>query len=128
MLYPVYVHHEEGSAFGVTVPDFPGCFSAADSWDDLPRLTQEAIEVHCEGEELGIPVPSPIDELTGDEYQDGQWVFVDVDLTRLSSKAKRINVTIRESLLSQIDEVVRSKKMNRSGFLAMAAEKELERQ
>ena len=30
MLYPVYVHKDPDSAYGVTFPDFPGCFSAAD--------------------------------------------------------------------------------------------------
>jgi len=36
MLYPVYVHlGDETHAHGVTIPDFPGCFSAA---DDLPRF------------------------------------------------------------------------------------------
>ena len=33
MLYPVYVHPgDESHAHGVTFPDFPGCFSAADEW------------------------------------------------------------------------------------------------
>jgi predicted RNase H-like HicB family nuclease len=30
MLYPVYVHHEEGASYGAIVPDFEGCFAAAD--------------------------------------------------------------------------------------------------
>ena len=37
MLYPVYVHPGDADhAHGVTFPDFPGCFSAADDWSDLP--------------------------------------------------------------------------------------------
>ena len=37
MLYPVYVHvGNENEAHGVIFPDFPGCFSAADEWADLP--------------------------------------------------------------------------------------------
>ncbi len=32
MLYPVYVHQGDAEhAHGVTLPDFPGCFSAADN-------------------------------------------------------------------------------------------------
>ncbi|WP_177313672.1 type II toxin-antitoxin system HicB family antitoxin, partial [Marinobacter gelidimuriae] len=31
-------------AHGAEVPDFPGCFSAADSWDELAGNIQEAIE------------------------------------------------------------------------------------
>ena len=29
-LYPVIIHKDRKSAFGVTVPDLPGCFSAGD--------------------------------------------------------------------------------------------------
>ena len=43
MLYPVYVHKDEGSAYGLTFPDFPGCFSAADDLADLPGIDQEAV-------------------------------------------------------------------------------------
>ena len=46
MLYPVYVHPgDEAHAHGITIPDFPGCFSAADSWEELPSMIQEAAEV-----------------------------------------------------------------------------------
>ena len=37
MLYPVYVHMGDAKhAHGVTFPDFPGCFSAADEWSVRP--------------------------------------------------------------------------------------------
>lgn len=53
MLYPVYIHMGDAKhAHGVTVPDFPGCFSAADNWDQLPANIQEAIKVYCEGEDM----------------------------------------------------------------------------
>ncbi len=33
MLYPAYIHiGDDQHAHGVTIPDFPGCFSAADEW------------------------------------------------------------------------------------------------
>ena len=60
MIYPVYVHKDPDTAYGVTIPDFLGCFSAADELEDLPRMIQEAIEVHFEGEEGDIPTPSPV--------------------------------------------------------------------
>lgn len=53
MLYPAYVHKDKGSAYGLTFPDFPGCFSAADELADLSRMAQEAVEVHLDGEEMG---------------------------------------------------------------------------
>lgn len=43
MLYPVYIHvGDETHAHGVIFPDFPGCFAAADTWEELPAMIQEA--------------------------------------------------------------------------------------
>ena len=56
MLYPVYVHPGDAKhAHGVTFPDFPGCFSAADKWSDLPAAVQEAVEAHFNGEPDAVP-------------------------------------------------------------------------
>jgi hypothetical protein len=42
MRYPVVIHKDESSDFGVTIPDIPGCFSAGDTYDDAlnKRLAQ----------------------------------------------------------------------------------------
>lgn len=78
MLYPVYVHKDEGSAYGLTFPDFPGCFSAADELADLPRMAQEAVEVYFEGETFATPVPSTPEQWAGDErFQGGYWMLVE---------------------------------------------------
>ena len=91
MLYPVCVHREGNGSLGAVIPDFPGSFSGADDWQDLPRMVQEAIEVHCEGEDLEIPAPSSLDELRDNpDYEGGQWVFVDVDPSALNTRKERI--------------------------------------
>lgn len=128
MLYPVYLHlGDEDHAHGITIPDFPGCFSAADSWEDLPRMIQEAAEVYFEGEETEIPPPTPIDELAHDpSYEGGAWMLVDIDLSRLSTRVKRVNITLPENLLKSIDDFAGSHHMSRSAFLARAAGKYLE--
>ncbi len=33
MKYPIAIHKDEDSCYGVTVPDIPGCFSAGDTID-----------------------------------------------------------------------------------------------
>ncbi len=58
MFYPAYIHKDSDSAYSVTFPDFPGCFTAADELADLPRLAQEAVEVYFEGEDVAITPPS----------------------------------------------------------------------
>lgn len=56
--YIVIVHKDEGSAYGMTFPDAPGCFSAADEIDDLFAMAQEALEGWTESmAEEGLPIP-----------------------------------------------------------------------
>ena len=58
MNYPVVLHKDRDSDYGVTVPDLPGCFSAGKTVDEALAMAKEAIELHIE--ELideGLPVP-----------------------------------------------------------------------
>ncbi|HSS77910.1 MAG TPA: type II toxin-antitoxin system HicB family antitoxin [Thermoanaerobaculia bacterium] len=122
MLYPVYVHKDPESAYGVTFPDFPGCFSAADELEELPRLAQEAVEVHFEGEDEEIPSPTAIEELAaGQAYEDGFWLLIDLDLTKVNTKSVRLNISLPANLVGEIDRYAAEHHMTRSGFLAKAA-------
>lgn len=123
MLYPVYIHMGDAKhAHGVTVPDFPGCFSAADTWDELPANIQEAIEVYCEGEDMDIPAPTPLETLVAkSKYKGGVWMLVDVDVSQLSTRPVRLNVSLPEGLVKRIDAYAKTHHLTRSGFLAKAA-------
>src|SRR3954465_15910681 len=123
MLYPVYVHKDPESAYGVTFPDFPGCFSAADVLEELPSLAQEAVEVHFEGEDMEIPPPTAIEALAADPtYEGGFWLLVDIDLTKVNTKSVRLNVSLPANLGGEIDRYAAEHHMTRSGFLAKAAQ------
>jgi predicted RNase H-like HicB family nuclease len=124
MLYPVYVHPgDETHAHGVTIPDFPGCFSAAGDWQNLPRMVQEAIEVYCEGENMALPVPTALESLAVlPGFQDGGiWLLVDVDTARLDPRPVRLNISLPAGLVREIDDYARAHGATRSGFLAAAA-------
>lgn len=123
MLYPVYIHlGDKAHAHGVTIPDFPGCFSAADEWQDLPRMAQEAIELWCEGQNMELPKPSALDVLVNDtDYVGGVWLLIDVDISRLDTKPVRLNISMPQSLVSEIDNYAKAHGATRSGFLAQAA-------
>ena len=106
MLYPVYVHQDGAGPLGVTVPDFPGCFSSAARWDDLKRNVQEAIEVHCEGEDASIPAPSNLTDLLEDpDYRDGHWVVIDIDVAALGQEADIVTAQALASLNDFVDAV-----------------------
>jgi predicted RNase H-like HicB family nuclease len=85
MIYAAYIHKDKHSAWGATLPDFPGCFAAADALDDLPAAVQEAVEVYLEGNAVHVPEPTMLDELPhGKAYTGGQWLLVDIDLARVN--------------------------------------------
>jgi predicted RNase H-like HicB family nuclease len=94
MLYPVYVHlGDETHAHGVTFPDFPGCFSAADDWQQLPAMIQEAVEVYFDGEDMPIPPPTPWEKLANDPaYRGGVWLLADIDLEKLAPMPRSGNL------------------------------------
>jgi len=109
----------------VTVPDIPGCFSAGGTVDEALLNAIEAIECHLEGllqdNEL-IPVPQAIEShRLKTEYKNGTWAIVDVDISKLTRKAKRVNITIPERLLETIDKYACDQGLSRSKFLAQAA-------
>ena len=119
---------DDNHAHGVTIPDFPGCFSAADDWDLLPTNIQEAIELYCEGEDMEIPVPTPLEKLmSSHEYAGGAWLLVEVDVSRLSTKPIRINISLPENLVQNIDRYAKTHHLTRSGFLARAAMAEIQK-
>ena len=127
MLFPVYVHTgDDKHAHGAEVPDFPGCFSAADNWDDLAGNIQEAIELYCEDEDMAIPTPTSLTKLMANpDYQGGIWMMVDINIEKLRTKAVRLNVSLPQGLLRRIDDEAKSRHMSRSAFLAMSAQREL---
>ena len=49
MIFPIVIHKDANSDYGVTVPDLPGCYSAGETLDETLAWTREAIELHLEG-------------------------------------------------------------------------------
>ena len=122
MLYPVYVHKDKSSAYGLTFPDFPGCFSAADEIAGIPRAVQEAVEVHFDGEGLDLPVPTSPETWRRDKrFKGGYWMLVEIDPGRVSNQSVRLNISLPERLVAQIDAFAKARRLSRSAFLARAA-------
>lgn len=131
MKYAVVLHKDEGSDYGVTVPDVPGCFSAGETIDEALRNVVDALSMQFEGlVEDGEPMPEAqsIEHHRKDpDYADGIWAFVEFDTTPYYGKAVRFNASLPEGLLKKIDERVKegNSYASRSGFLATAALHEL---
>ncbi|MFC1719782.1 type II toxin-antitoxin system HicB family antitoxin [Pseudomonadota bacterium] len=125
MRYPIILHTDNHKDFGVTVPDLPGCFSAGDSIEQAIENACEAILAHtkvmaADGE--SIPEPSEIVDMKKFFPDEGTafLAYVDVDMERVLSPAKRINITLRPAILRDIDRRAKARGMNRSEYLAYA--------
>ncbi|MEK8020193.1 MAG: type II toxin-antitoxin system HicB family antitoxin [Candidatus Parabeggiatoa sp.] len=86
MNFPVVVHKDSDSAYGVTVPDLPGCFSAGDTLDEALENTKEGIECHIEGllmDDEFLPIPQAIEKhYQNPDDSDGIWDSVRVDISK----------------------------------------------
>jgi predicted RNase H-like HicB family nuclease len=112
----------ETTAFGVVVPDLPGCFSAGDTLDEAMSNAEEAITGWIDaaldaGE--AIPTPSSLDNLRHNPDFAG-WIFavVQIDPATLDDKVDRVNITLPRRVLSRLDALAKAKGESRSGFIA----------
>ena len=130
MKYPVAIHKDEDSCFGVSVPDVPGCFSAGETIDEALSNTQDAISDHLEiladdGEIA--PAPSEISKhFDNPDYAGATWAYVDVDVTAFLGGTEKASVTLPKLLIKKIDAAVAAgAAKSRSAFLADSALKAL---
>ena len=132
MRFPIVIHKDACSGYGVTVPDLPGCFSAGDTLDEAIESARESIACHIEGLLMdGEPIPAraSLEALQANEdYRGGVWAIVAVDISKLSSKSRRINITLPERVLAIVDQAAVREGQSRSGLLARAALSYVQRQ
>lgn len=126
--YIAIVHKDADSAYGVSFPDLPGCFSASDEADHIIANAMEALEFFAEDMEE-VPAPSSIDAVRNlpeiaSELTKGAYL-ISVPLLKNTGKTARINITMDKGLLEAIDDAAAQRKMTRSGFLAQAAVNEI---
>ena len=123
MRYPIAIEPGDNRhAFGVAVPDLPGCFSAGDTLDEAIDNASEAIELWLEtviDDGGSVPVPRSIAEhQRNPEFSGWVWALVNVDLAQLSDKVERVNITLPARVLRRIDAAAKEAGESRSGFIA----------
>lgn len=123
MRYPILI--EEGSddtAFGVVVPDLPGCFSAGDSLDEaLDAVTEAAAAWIDAALDAGQPVPPPspletVRRLPG--YQGWTLGIVDIDPALFDDTIERVNITLPKRVLRRLDDLAAHRHQSRGAFIA----------
>jgi predicted RNase H-like HicB family nuclease len=119
------IHKDGDSDFGVSFPDIPGVITAGTSLDDARAMAEEALAFHIEGlveDGEAIPEPSTLEDIMADpDNRNGVAILVTVKTEQ--PKAVRVNVTLPEDVLNQIDQYAEAHGFTRSGFLTQAAKK-----
>lgn len=128
MNYIGLIHKEVSSDYGVSFPDFPGVVTAGKNLDDARAMAEEALALHIDGlleDGETVPEASSLEEIMSDaENKDSVAILVAVKTDAV--KIVRVNVTLPEDVLAQIDKFAKERGLSRSGFLAQAAKKAIE--
>ena len=123
--YLALVHKEPGSAYGVSFPDLPGCFAAADDSGAILRNAVEALELWFEDAAPVTPRgPEAIAAAVAEELAAGAFLIA-VPLVQPSTRPRRVNISLDAGTLEAIDAAADGLGLTRSGFLTMAAMNEI---
>ena len=119
MDYIAYLQKDKGSDFGVSFPDFPGCITAGQTLEDAHRMAAEALALHIagmveDGEE--VPAPSTLDALAEDSARKDAVAFL-VHVEPETERTVRINITVREKQLEEIDRLANKAGLARSAYM-----------
>jgi predicted RNase H-like HicB family nuclease len=123
--YIALIRKDADSDYGVSFPDFLGCVTAGVTLDEARAMAEEALAFHIDGlieDGEAIPEPSSLESVMADpENRDGVAILVPVKDGAKAPKVVRVNVTLPEDVLANIDRYAAQHGFTRSGFLARAA-------
>lgn len=119
------IHKAADGDFGVTFPDFPGVITAGTTLDDARCAAQEALAFHIAGlAENGeaTPVPSTLEDVMSDpDNRDGVAILMCIKTEQ--PRAIRVNVTMPEDVLAQLDKYAETNGFSRSRLLTQAVKR-----
>ena len=125
MHYVAVIDKDPGSAYGVRFPEVPGCYSAADSFDDIVPNAIEALSLFFED---GEPVPphgiEAVREQVAESIAEGA-VLMMIPYVRDRKRVVRVNLSLEKGFLDTLDEAARMRGMTRSAFVQKAATREI---
>lgn len=126
MRYPIVIEPgDDTTAFGVIVPDLPGCFSAGDTLDEAIGNAEEAAAAWIDAAlDAGqaIPPPSTLAVVrASQEYVGWTVAVIDVDPALLDDTIERVNISVPRRVLRRIDAKARERGETRSSYIANMA-------
>lgn len=131
MRYTVLIDGSKG-AYGVVVPDLPGCTAMGATIDAALANIVAAMRDWAEvTEEAGAPVPIPRDpEAVGADAEvrealAGGAILASAPLVRESGRAAKANLSLDSGILAAIDAEAGRQKLTRSAFVEFMARRVL---
>ena len=127
MRYPIAIEPGDAThAYGVVVPDLPGCFSAGDTLDEAMVNAESAVLAWMETtlDQGGtIPSASSLDTLreAHPEFRDWVWALVTIDPIALDDTLEQIDITLPRRVLRHVDARAKAAGESRSGYFARLA-------
>jgi len=129
--YAVVIDGKPG-AFGLWVPDMPGCTSMGKTIDGLLQNAQEALRMWVEDALAGgeaLPVPRGFDEIAKEPevagaLKEGAALAI-VPLLIETGRPVKANLSLDAWLLAAIDDAAAARGLTRSAFLASAAREKI---
>ncbi len=123
--YLALVHKDPDSAYGVSFPDLPGCFSAADDYADIVANAAEALDLWFE--DMPEVPPRDVGDIRNEvanDLRDGAFLIA-VPYIRRMTRQRRVNISVDTGTLDAIDQAAEALKLTRSAFIALAAANEI---
>lgn len=123
MRYPIFVEvGSDTTAYGVVVPDLPGCFSAGDTLDEAVAAAKEAAAAWIDAamdSGIQIPKPSALDSLRKHQEYSG-WVvgIIDLEDAMADDTIERVNITLPRRVLRRLDDLAKAKGQSRGAFIS----------
>ncbi|HDS1038814.1 TPA: type II toxin-antitoxin system HicB family antitoxin [Stenotrophomonas maltophilia] len=127
MRYPVLIEAgDERTAWGVIVPDLPGCFSAADTLDDALAAAEEAALAWIDAAlDAGraIPTPSAPQKVVAEAADGIRWIlaYISIDPALLDDTIERVNISLPRRILAKLDAQAKAAGESRSSYIAHLA-------
>ncbi len=125
MHYVAVIDKEPDCAYGVQFPEVPGCFSAADTFEEIVPNAIEALSLYFEDTE---PVPprslESVRQQVADDIANGA-VLMMIPYVRDRKRVVRVNLSLQKGFLDTLDEAARMRGMTRSAFVEKAATREI---
>ena len=116
--YVAVLRKTSASDFGVEFLDLPGCFSAGSTLEEAKAMASEALRFHLDGldqDRAEIPAPSDLDAVEkmlrgkrGDDF----YALVEVQAEPVEQRVVRVNITLEERLLRDIDSAAAEEGMS----------------